>query len=98
MNDVFIILVAIAIATVVALYIFGKGADEINEEKPKINFYELDKFQPRKMTDLSKGTLGVDPVIAPKKKYYKKKKKKPAIANNAQVDKKPVGRPRKTTE
>ena len=109
MNDVFIILVAIAIATVVALYIFGKGADEINEEKPKINFYELDKFQPRKMTDLSVPSsinlakkdvtpVSTEAAIAPKKKYYKKKKKKPAIANNAQVDKKPVGRPRKTTE
>jgi len=95
MNDVFIILVAVAIATVVALYIFGKGADEIKEEKPKINFNELDRFQPRKMTDLSKP---VDPTTAPKKKYYKKRKKKPAVANNTIVDKKPVGRPRKTTE
>jgi len=89
MNDVFIILVAVAIATVVALYIFGKGADEIKEEKPVI------KFEPRKMTDLSKP---VDLTTAPKKKYYKKRKKKPAVANNTIVDKKPVGRPRKTTE
>jgi hypothetical protein len=32
----------------------------------------------------------------PKKKYYKKRnKKKPTVANDAQVEKKPVGRPRK---
>lgn len=34
----------------------------------------------------------------PKKKYYKNKKKKSTVANNAQVEKKPVGRPRKVTE
>lgn len=49
------------------------------------------KFQPRKVTDLSNPE-------APKKRYYKKKrKKKPTVANNAQVEKRPVGRPRKTT-
>lgn len=47
------------------------------------------KFQPRKVTDLSNPE-------APKKRYYKKKrKKKPTVANNAQVEKRPVGRPRK---
>ena len=68
---------------------FNQRQEEIKEEKPKINFYDLDKFQPRKVTDLSKPTV-------PKKKYYKKKKKKPAIVNNAPVDKKPVGRPKKS--
>ena len=89
MNNLFIILPAIAIASIVILYILTRNAYEIKEEKPKINFYDLDKFQPRKVTDLSKPTV-------PKKKYYKKKKKKPAIANNAPVDKKPVGRPKKS--
>jgi hypothetical protein len=47
------------------------------------------KFQPRKVTDLSNPE-------APKKRYYKKKrKKKPTVANNAQVEKRSVGRPRK---
>lgn len=89
MNNLFIIIPAIIIATLVIFYILTRNAHEIKEEKPKINFYDLDKFQPRNVTDLSKPTV-------PKKKYYKKKKKKPAIANNAPVDKKPVGRPKKS--
>ena len=77
MNYLFIILPAIAIASVVILYVLTRNAQEIKEEKPKINFDDLDKFQPRKITDFSKGTLGTDPVPAPKKKkYYKKRPKK----------------------
>jgi hypothetical protein len=32
----------------------------------------------------------------PKRRYKKKRKKKPTVANNAQVEKRPVGRPRKS--
>jgi hypothetical protein len=71
MNYLFIILPAIAIVTVVTLYIFSRNAQEIEEDVPVI------KFEPRKMTDLSKGEIGTDPVPAPKKKkYYKKRPKK----------------------
>jgi hypothetical protein len=76
MNYLFIILPAIAIASVVILYVLTRNAQEIKEEPPVI------KFEPRKVTDLSKGTLGTDPVkeepvVAPKKKkYYKKRPKK----------------------
>jgi hypothetical protein len=73
MNYLFIILPAIAIASVVCLYILTRNAQEIKEddEQPVI------KFEPRKMTDLSKGEIGIDPVQAPKKKkYYKKRPKK----------------------
>jgi hypothetical protein len=76
MNYLFIILPAIAIVTIVTLYIFSKNAQEIEEDVPVI------KFEPRKMTDLSKGEIGTDPVkeepvVAPKKKkYYKKRPKK----------------------
>jgi hypothetical protein len=73
MNYLFIILPAIAIVSVVCLYILTRNAQEIKEddEQPVI------KFEPRKMTDLSKGEIGIDPVQAPKKKkYYKKRPKK----------------------
>ena len=91
MNYLFIILPAIVIASVVILYVLTRNAQEIEEELPPVI-----KFEPRKVTYLSKGQLGIDPVPAPKKKYYKKRKKKPSI--NVSIDKKPVGRPRKTTE
>jgi len=77
MNYLFIILPAIAIVTVVTLYIFSRNAQEIEE-----NDVPVIKFEPRKVTDLSKGTLGTDPVkeepvVAPKKKkYYKRRPKK----------------------
>jgi hypothetical protein len=77
MNYLFIILPAIAIASVVILYVLTRNAQEIEEELPPVI-----KFEPRKVTDLSKGTLGTDPVkeepvVAPKKKkYYKKRTKR----------------------
>jgi len=51
------------------------------------------KFEPRKMHYVA----GTDPYEAekPKRRYKKKRKKKPTVANNAQVEKRPVGRPRK---
>ena len=73
MNYLFIILPAIAIASVVAMYIFTKNAQEIKEEElpPVI------KFEPRKITDLSKPVIDAAPVVAPKKKkYYKKRTKR----------------------
>ena len=77
MNYLFIILPAIAIASVVILYVLTRNAQEIEENEPPVI-----KFEPRKVTDLSKGTLGTDPikeepVAAPKKKkYYKKRPKR----------------------
>ena len=78
MNYLFIILPAIAIASVVILYVLTRNAQEIKEEElpPSI------KFEPRKITDFSKGQIGTDPVkeepvVAPKKKkYYKKRTKR----------------------
>jgi flagellar basal body-associated protein FliL len=92
--NVFIIILVVAIVSVVMLYFSAKNAQEIKEEEPR--------FKPRKVTY----TKGVDPYtsqlepVYPKKKYYKKrnKKKKPAVANNETVEKRPVGRPRKTAE
>ena len=92
MNYLFIIIPAI-IMSIVLLYIGLKGAFPLQEEEDPFIMQEEPKFEPRKVTDLSKGTLGTDPVVvAPKKKYYKKRKKK------VPVEKKPVGRPRKNTE
>jgi len=89
MNYLFIILPAIAIVTVVTLYIFSRNVKEIEEEKPKINFDEIDRFQPRKVVDLSTPTsinlpkkdvtpVSTETAVAPKKKkkYYKKRPKK----------------------
>jgi hypothetical protein len=77
MNYLFIILPAIAIASVVILYVLTRNAQEIEEELPPVI-----KFEPRKVTDLSKGQIDTDPVkeepvVAPKKKkYYKKRTKR----------------------
>jgi hypothetical protein len=71
MNYLFIILPAIAIASVVLMYILTRNAQEIKEEPPVI------KFEPRKVTDLSKPAVDAAPVPAPKKKkYYKRRPKK----------------------
>jgi len=85
--NLFIIILIIAIVATVLLYIAFKNAEELPEE-------EKTSFQPRKVTYISTETE------IPKKKYYKKrnKKKKPAVAQNDTTEKRPVGRPRKTTE
>jgi hypothetical protein len=82
MNYLFIILPAIAIASVVILYVLTRNAQEIKEEPPVI------KFQPRKVVDLSTPSsippikedvtpVSTEKAIAPKKKkYYKKRPKK----------------------
>ena len=82
MNYLFIILPAIAIASMVILYVLTRNAQEIKEEPPVI------KFQPRKVVDLSTPSsippikedvtpVSTEKAIAPKKKkYYKKRTKK----------------------
>ena len=78
MNYLFIILPSLALVALVILYVLTKNAHEIKEEEPPVI-----KFEPRKVTDLSKGEIGIDPVkeepVVPapkKKKYYKKRPKK----------------------
>jgi len=82
MNYLFIILPVIAVVAMIALYIFSKSAQEIEEDVPVI------KFQPRKVVDLSTPTsippikedvtpVSTETAVAPKKKkYYKKRPKK----------------------
>ena len=82
-----IIVVGVVLALLAALsFILMKVS---SKEYPKEEVIRP-KFQPRKVTDLSTSE-------APKrkKKRYYNKKKKPTVANNAQVEKRPVGRPRK---
>ena len=79
MNYLFIIIPAI-IAGIALLYIALQGAVHVEEEDPFV-IQEDPKFEPRRVTDLSKAALGTDPVKeepvvpAPKKKktYYKKR-------------------------
>jgi hypothetical protein len=87
--NLFIIILIIAIVATVLLYIAFKNAEELPEEQERPA-----KFEPRKVTYISTETE------IPKKKYYKKrnKKKKSAVAQNDTAEKRPVGRPRKTTE
>jgi hypothetical protein len=89
--NVFIIIICVAVIAVAVLYFSAKNAQEIKEEEPR--------FQPRKVSYIPKKDV-IDSMDKPKKKYYKKrnKKKKPAVAEIAPTEKKPVGRPRKTTE
>ena len=89
--NVFIIILVVAIVSVVILYFSAKNAQEVKEEEPR--------FQPRKVSYIPKKDV-IDSMDKPKKKYYKKrnKKKKPVVAESAPTEKKPVGRPRKTTE
>lgn len=90
--NVFIMIIVIAIAIpLLVLYFSTKNAQEIKEEEPS--------FKPRKVSYIPKKDV-IDSMDKPKKKYYKKrnKKKKPAVANNETVEKRPVGRPRKTAE
>ena len=83
------IIIAAIISIVLGLFvtfIAARNAEEIKEDESPSS----SKFEPRKITDLSSDQT-------PKRRHYKKNyKKKPTNAKNAQVDKKPVGRPRKS--
>jgi hypothetical protein len=81
--NVFIIIICVAVIAVAVLYFSAKNAQEIKEEEPR--------FQPRKVTDLS----NPEAPKRKKKKYYNKKKKS-AVAQNETVEKRPVGRPKKS--
>lgn len=83
MNELFIILPVVAIISIAFIIYATRNSQEIKEEEPK--------FQPRKVTIVVSDT---EKPKRKKKKYYNKKKK-PAVAENAQVEKRPVGRPRK---
>lgn len=88
--NTFIIIISVAVVTAIVMYTLFQDNQEIKEEEPK--------FQPRKVSYIPKKDV-IDSTDKPKRKYYKKrnKKKKPTVADNATpVEKRPVGRPRKT--
>jgi hypothetical protein len=89
MNTFVIILLVVAIISVAIMYVSIKNAQEVDDTPIS------PKFQPRKMHYVA----GTDPYEAekPKRRYKRRnKKKKPAVAENAQVEKRPVGRPKKS--
>lgn len=90
MTTIGIILVTIAIISVAFIYYAIKTAERHDEEIDKV---QQPKFQPRKVT-----IVVSDETEKPKrkKKRYYNKKKKPAVAENAPVEKRPVGRPKKS--
>jgi len=88
--NTFIIIISVAVVTALVMYTLFQDNQEIKEEEPR--------FQPRKVSYIPKKDV-IDSTDKPKRKYYKKrnKKKKPTVADNATpVEKRPVGRPRKT--
>ena len=83
MNLPIIIIIAAAIILACLMYFGLKNAQLVDENERPIT-----KFEPRKVTDNSVITE------KPKRRYKKRNKKKPAVAQNAPVEKRPVGRPR----
>jgi len=81
-----VVLALLAALSLILMQVSSKEYPTKEEEE-----YVRPKFQPRKVTDLSTSE-------APKrkKKRYYNKKKKPTGANDAQVEKRPVGRPKKS--
>ncbi len=93
-----IIILGVAIlAAILLIYSALKNAYKIEEsDEEEEVFYTQPKFQPRKVTYV----ITEQEVEKPKRKYKKRKSKNKAIASalSAPVEKRPVGRPRKTTE
>ena len=88
-----IIVVGVVLALLAALsFILMKIS---SKEYPKEEVIRP-KFEPRNMT-FSHCVDEIEPSYPKKKKKrYYNKKKKPTVANNAQVEKRSVGRPRKS--
>jgi hypothetical protein len=99
MNYLFIIVIAVAIC-IIFLYNLLKGAISIEEEEDLFDIEkEAPNNEPEKVDEISKEEIKVTDAVkevSPKKKYYKRRKKKPST--NTQLEKRPVGRPRKNTE
>jgi hypothetical protein len=79
------------LCALVFLSIFSYFLMKISSKEQELK-YVRPKFEPRKMT-YNHCIDTIEPTPRKKKRYYKKKK--PTVANNAQVEKRPVGRPRK---
>ncbi len=87
MNELLIV-VGVGVVIAIAAFVYAlKTAPEVDEE-------------PKEIHQVRKVTFVVSEAEKPKKKKkkYYNKKKKPTVAESAPVAKRPVGRPRKTTE
>ena len=85
--NTFIILLVLAAISAAIIYSALKAAKEVDETPV------FPKFEPRKVTYVSTEEV----TEKPKRRYKRRnKKKKPAVAENAQVEKRPVGRPKKS--
>jgi hypothetical protein len=85
-SNIIVVGFILALLSILSFMLLKNSNKEYPEEEPV-----RPKFEPRKVTDLSKGQLGMDPIEKPRRKY-KKKRKKPVT----QVEKRPVGRPKKS--
>lgn len=89
-KEIFVIGIALALLSILCLALMKFSAED---EDPQERVEEKIKFQPRKVSYTTSSDGSETP---PKRKYKKKKKKKPAVAQNATVEKRPVGRPKKS--
>jgi hypothetical protein len=80
--------VVLSLLTVLSLILMNVSSKEYPPKEEIIR----PKFEPRNIT-FSHCT---DEAEKPKRKYKKRRKKKPTVANDAQVEKKSVGRPKKS--
>ena len=91
MNELFIILPVVAIFSLALISYLIKNVQKTEEKVPK------EVHQVRKLTFIVSEKPELEKPKRKKKKYYNKKNK-PVVAENAPTEKRPVGRPRKTTE
>jgi len=86
METFIIIVIALTILAAVGIFISVMKSEK-EDETP-----QEPKFQPRKITIVNN-----EVVEKPKRRYKRRtKKKKPVVAENTPVEKKPVGRPKKS--
>jgi hypothetical protein len=83
-SNIIVVGFILALLSILSFMLLKNSSKEYPEEE------RGPKFEPRKVTDLSKGSVGA-PIEKPRRKY-KKKRKKPVT----QVEKRPVGRPKKS--
>ena len=89
-TQIIIVVCVLAAIGLVSLWWSAKNAHDLDQEE---QYTAPPKFQPRKVT-----VVVSEGIEKPKRKYYKRKnkKKKPTVAQTAQVEKRPVGRPKKS--
>jgi hypothetical protein len=87
-NTIIVVGVVLSLLAVLSFILMNVSSKEYPPKEEIVR----PKFEPRNIT-FSHCT---DEAEKPKRKYKKRRKKKPTVANDAQVEKKPVRRPRKS--